>query len=117
MMKKLLCWILKTIKMIIRRDQQMNEKLLDFLESSTTAWNNLFRSAKKPIPIFTFIDPLGGTWNLKALTGPCGGPLESGHNQYRTFWYCPLHESEGTLVNQLGDNSFCWLPPLKEVGK
>lgn len=95
----------------------MNEKLMDFLELSTTRWDNICRSAIKPIPIFTFVDAEGGSWNLKDLVGPCGGKIESRGNAFRQYWYCAAHEDEGVIINLYFNNSWCWLPPWKEVEK
>jgi len=87
----------------------MDEKLFEFLESSSTRWNNVYRTSVKPIPIRIFVDCQNGIWNLGKNTGPCGGALEYGSNPYRQFWYCPLHENEGILINLYWDNSWIWI--------
>jgi hypothetical protein len=95
----------------------MNDKLLDFLESPRTAWDNIYRNIIHPVPISTFVDGQNGKWDLKSMTGPCGGQIESQSNQHRQYWFCSVHENEGTLIYLYFNNSFCWLPPWKEVKK
>ena len=85
----------------------MNEKLEIFLEASSTAWDN-YRGPAKPVPISVFTDLIGGTWDVKNMLAPCGGPAESRGNSYRQYWFCKCHPEEGVLVCQYRDNSWCW---------
>jgi len=87
----------------------MDEKLEIFLESSSTAWNNVYREAVKPINISIFVDPAGGKWDLGNNLAPCGGEAQSRSNAYRQYWFCPIHASEGVLINLHINNSWCWL--------
>lgn len=50
----------------------MNEKLEIFLDSSTVAWDNIYRGAGKPVNITTFVDAVGGVWDTANLVSPCG---------------------------------------------
>ena len=92
----------------------MDEKLERFLESPSTAWDN-FRGPAKPVPISVFTDLIGGTWDVKNMLAPCGGPAESRGNPYRQYWFCLLHPEEGTLVFQYRGNVWCWLSGKLEV--
>jgi hypothetical protein len=92
----------------------MDERLMEFLELSTVHWDNLYRTATKPINIKIFVDDVGQKWDLKAMTGPCGGAIEFRNNAYRQYFFCRKHPHEGTLVNLHRNNSWHWLPPWKE---
>jgi len=88
----------------------MDEKLERFLESSSTAWNNIYRGAVKPINISIFVDPAGGVWDLGKNLAPCGGECQSASNPFRQYFWCEKHlKNEGVLINLHANNSWCWL--------
>ena len=94
----------------------MDEKLERFMEASSTAWDN-YRGPAKPVSIFVFTDLIGGTWDVKNMLAPCGGPAESRGNSFRQFWFCSKHPSEGVLILQYRNSSWYWFEGKMEVAR